>query len=324
MSDPIGPVGPYGEEDLAGLLRLSRAEDWPHTDADWRAILAAGQVFGHRNAEGAPLTSAAMVPYDSTDGHTAISLGMIIVERMARRRGLGQELMGEILRRAAGLTPPPLLRLISTRDGQPLYEKFGFRTVEMLHSYRRPAGGASAAAQPLTGGQTLRPLETALLDSVIALDTAAFGQTRRLMLEQRAARAERGLVLFEGTQAVGYGLLVRQASLANLGPVVAPNDAGALALITALMSGLEESPFRIDLPARQKTIFAALEALGFGENDVPPIMIRRPEGPDGTLPDDALPSGSSFGGASPGGSDPLDPVTGAQKHYYGIAAQALG
>lgn len=319
MSDPIGPVGPYGEEDLAGLLRLSRAENWPHTDADWRAILAAGPVFGHRNAEGAPLTSAAMVPYDSADGIAAVSLGMIIVDRMARRRGLGQELMREILRRAAGLTPPPLLRLISTRDGQPLYEKFGFRTVEMLHSYRRAAGGASAAAQPLTGGQTLRPLETSLLDSVVALDAAAFGQTRRLILEQRAARAERGLVLFEGAQAIGYGLLVRQESLANLGPVVAPNDAGALALITALMSGLEESPFRIDLPARQKTIFTALESLGFCENDVPPIMIRRPEGPSG-----ALPSGSSFGGTSPGGSEPLDPVTGAQKHYYGIAAQALG
>lgn len=309
MSDPIGPVGPYSEDDLTSLLRLSSAENWPHTDADWRAMLVAGQVFGHRNAEGTPVTSAAMFPYGNTNDLPATSLGMIIVDQSARRRGLGQALMREILRRASGETPPPLLRLISTRDGQPLYEKFGFRTQEMLHSYRRPAAGARVAAQPLAKRQNFRPLDASLLETVIALDAAAFGQTRRLMLGQRLARAERGLVLFAGSQPVGYGLLVRQGSLANLGPLVAPNDAGALALLTALMSGLEESPFRIDLPARQKAVFGALEALGFAENDVPPIMIHSPGGPDGSLP---------------GASQPLKPLTDAQMHYYGIAAQAFG
>ncbi len=306
MDDRIGPIGPCTENDLAGLLRLSSAQDWPHTEDDWRMILASGEVFGHRNIQDEILSCAAMIPYDSAGTGPSTSLGMIIVDAKARRRGLGQDLMTAAIQRTSSQTPSPLLRLISTLDGRPLYEKHGFRTVEKLHSYRRPAGVAPVGTHPPASGQELRLLDRSLVESVIALDASAFGHRRARMLQERIARAERSLVLFENAAPVGYGLLLRQKSLANLGPLVAPNDAAALILITELMSGLDSAAFRIDLPARQKAIFGQLEALGFIENDVPPIMLRSPDG-------------TNFHGARA-----LEGLNDAQKHYYGIAAQAFG
>lgn len=301
MSDRIGPIGPYNSNDLRGLLRLSLAQDWPHTEEDWRTILASGEVFGHRLNANEFVSCAAMIPYGGDDGAQLTSLGMIIVDAKARRQGLGQALMQEAVRRASTRTPPVSLRLISTRDGRPLYEKNGFLPIEDLYSYRRPPGGAAVAKPSLECGQELRSLDTTLTNAVIALDAAAFGHTRNRMLEQRIAQAERGLVLFNNGVPVGYGLLVRQNSLANLGPVIAPDDAAALALITGLMSTQEEDAFRIDLPARQQAIFTALESLGFAENDVPPIMLRCPD-------ETQKPNG----------------LEEAQRHYYGIASQAFG
>ncbi|TQV79032.1 GNAT family N-acetyltransferase [Denitrobaculum tricleocarpae] len=306
MSDPVGPIGPCDESDLTGLLRLSAAQDWPHTEDDWRTVLASGEVFGHRNIQDEIISCAAMIPYESAGTGPSTSLGMIIVDAQARRQGLGQDLMKEAIQRASGQTPSPLLRLISTLDGRPLYEKYGFRTVEKLHSYRRPANAAPVGKHPPARGQELRPLDRSLVESVIALDASAFGHRRARMLQERIARAERSLVLFQNAAPVGYGLLVRQKSLANLGPLVAPDDAAALTLITGLMSGLDSAPFRIDLPARQKAIFGDIETLGFVENDVPPIMLRSPDG------------------VNLDGTQAIEGRNAPQKHYYGIAAQAFG
>lgn len=302
MSTRTGPIGPYSSNDLPGLLRLSGAQDWPHSEADWRTILASGEVFGHRAPDGEILSCAAIIPYGNSGNGPLSSLGMIIVDAGARRQGLGQALMQEAIRRAASGASPPSLRLISTRDGRPLYEKHGFHAIEDLHSYRRPAGSAPVADPSPEHSQELRPLDQSLTDAVVTLDAAAFGHIRNRMLGQRIAQAERGLVLFDKDAPVGFGLLVRQNNLANLGPVIAPDDAAALALITGLMSTQNEGDaFRIDLPARQKVIFPALELLGFTENDVPPIMVR------------------SFNEAQT--SDGLQE---AHRHYYGIAAQAFG
>ncbi len=298
----IAPIDQCGAQDLPELLRLSRAQEWPHEEEDWRTILASGEVFGHRSGTKEMLSCAAMIPYGDSGSGPLIALGMIIVDSSARRQGLGQALMQEAIRRASSSASPSPLRLISTRDGRPLYEKHGFITVENLYSYRRPATAPLVAPPNLKQGQELRLLDASLRDVVIALDTSAFGYNRDRMLEQRIAQMERGRVLFDGATPVGYGLLVRQGNLANLGPVVAPDDAGALTVINGLMSTENEgTAFRIDLPARQKALFPALESLGFAEKDVPPIMVR-----------------------SSGETQASNALGGAQRHYYGIAAQVFG
>lgn len=302
MSAQIGPIGQCGLQDLPELLRLSRAQEWPHEEEDWRTILAAGEVFGHRSSASEMLSCAAMIPYGDSGSGPLVALGMIIVDSSARRQGLGQALMHEAIHRASSAVASSPLQLISTRDGRPLYEKHGFLQIEDLYSYRKPATDTRVVPTDLKRDQELCPLDETLKDAIIALDAAAFGHSRNRMLQQRIAQAERGLVLFDKAKPVGYGLLVQQGNLANLGPVIAPDDATALSIITGLMSTQSEgSAFRIDLPARQKALFPALESLGFTENDVPPIMLRSSEGAQTS---NGLPE--------------------AHRHYYGIAAQAFG
>ncbi len=290
----IGPICGFSLNDLTDLRRLSLGEDWPHSIEDWQTIISSGEVFGHRDATGRILSSAAVIPYGPPGAPQLAALGMVIVDSTARRRGLGRALVQEAIGWAGARTPAVPLSLIATQVGLPLYEKLGFRTVEMLHKFVRPAGAKDLPEPLQLMGREVRELAGDDLERLVALDTAAFGCLRQGFLEQRSRQAQTGRLLLQDGLAVGYGLLVRQGPLSVLGPLVAPDDEAALAILTGLMAGAN-GPFRIDLPARQRKLFPALEAMGFTEDDVPPIMLR------GT---DSLP--------------------GEQRHYYAIAAQAFG
>lgn len=290
----IGPIVGFSLDDLTDLRRLSLGEDWPHSLEDWQTIVSSGEVFGHRDASGRILSSAAVIPYGPPEHPHLAALGMVIVDSAARRRGLGQALVQEAIGWANARTPAVPLSLIATQVGLPLYEKLGFRTVEMLHKFVRPAGPRVALHEAHTVAGHLQEASEADLQSLIELDRVAFGYTRTRFLEQRFKQAQTGRILVRDGHAVAYGLLVRQGPLTVLGPLVAPDNDAALTVLTGLMA-CANGPFRIDLPARQRKLFPALEAMGFVEDDVPPIMLRG-----------------------------IDRTAGDQQRYYAIAAQAFG
>lgn len=290
----IGPIGGFSHEDLTSLRRLSLGEDWPHSIEDWQTIISSGEVFGHRDATGRILSSAAVIPYGPPEHPQLAALGMVIVDSAARRRGLGQALVQEAIGWATARTPAVPLSLIATQIGLPLYEKLGFRTVEMLHKFVRPAGSQVSNLSSPAQQRDLREVTGDHQRSLLELDTSAFGYQRARFLEARIKQAQTGRILFEGDRAVAYGLLVRQGPLTVLGPLVASDDEAAITVLTGLME-CSNGPFRIDLPARQRKLFPALQAMGFVEDDVPPIMLRG-----------------------------IDSLRGEQQNYYAIAAQAFG
>lgn len=305
MNASVPPISGFSLKELPDLLRLSYAQSWPHTSDDWRTVLAAGDVFGHRSDAGDILSCTAVIPYGEVQDGLLSCVSMVIVDASARRRGLGDALVREAIRRGSDQSPKTSLCLIATQDGLPLYRKLGFRVLEDLYSFRRPAGLPSCPAPELRKGEELRPLSDDMSAAVINLDRRAFGYDRGLLMPHRIAQAESGLVLFEQGTPSGYGLLIRQGELASMGPIVAPDDRRAFAILQGLMSGLmsdqDTCPFRVDLPARQRALFAPLVELGFAENDVPPIMLR---------PGDA--SGKS------------GTLAGQRQCYYAIASQAFG
>ena len=309
MNDRVPPLSGFSQKELPDLLRLSIAQNWPHTRDDWQSVLASGDVFGHRSDDGEILSCTATIPYGRLNGAELTCVSMVIVDAKARRRGLGETLVREAIRRSSAQAPRGALCLIATQDGLPLYRKLGFRVLEDLYSFRRPADGPPCPAPELGKDQTLRPLSEDMTAAITDLDRRAFGYDRGLMLKQRMAQAETGLVLFSGGTPKGYGLLTRQGTLASMGPIVAPDDRSALAILHGLMSGSDASPFRVDLPARQKALFAPLAALGFAENDVPPIMLR---------PADGTEAGVAVGTAEASG------FSGERQCYYAIASQAFG
>jgi hypothetical protein len=257
-----------GPDDAGALLALTQGIGWPHTLEDWRTMLTAGEVFGHRTREGDVVSSAALFPYDGA----LTSIGMVIVRRDRRGEGLAKALMLHCLDR---ISPPksPVM-LIATADGYPLYDRLGFRTVDEVHRLRTTAGVASDPARLDVPGHDLATLVHADLGAVHRLDTEAYGVERRRVLGARAAQAARGTVLRRADgRLVGFALGTLQRDLLVVGPVVAPDAQAAVGLVVRTAAG-HRGPVRVDAPARHPALIAALTALGFHALTVQPLMLR--------------------------------------------------
>ena len=107
--DPLTPAH------LDGAVALSRAEGWPHRPEDWALIL--GLSRGIAALDGDRLVGTAM----ATPFGPAGTLGMIVVARDWRGRGLGRAMMERLMDGEARQW-----RLVATAEGLPLYAKLGF------------------------------------------------------------------------------------------------------------------------------------------------------------------------------------------------------
>lgn len=242
--------------DALELVGLSDSIGWQHTLADWQTSLAAGLVFGHRDTDGRILSSAAIYPY----GSRLASIGQVIVRAEARRRGLGRAVFVQCLEQA----PDRPVILTATPDGLPLYASLGFREVEDVIKLIAPT------AEKMPASAHCPPMRDADLASVCALDRAAMGADRGVLLRERWKRADRGALLPDGT---GFAWGTVQRAMLVIGPVIAPDEEGALRLIDAVARGYA-GPLRIDVPARQAELIRTLRAEGFEHRDTHPLMLR--------------------------------------------------
>jgi GNAT superfamily N-acetyltransferase len=242
--------------DASPLVELSNSIGWQHTLADWRTSLAAGTVFGHRDADGRILSSAAIYLY----GSQLASIGQVIVRAEERRRGLGRAVFGKCLEHAQDR---PVI-LTATPDGLPLYASLGFRPVEDVIKLIAPT------AEKMPASARCRAIEAADLASVGGLDRAAMGADREVLLRERWKQADRGALLPDGA---GFAWGTAQRAMLVIGPVIAPDDEGALRLVTAVANG-HGGPLRIDVPARQAEFIRTLRAEGFEHRDTHPLMLR--------------------------------------------------
>ena len=152
--DPLMPAH------LDGAVALSRAEGWPHRLEDWALIL--GLSRGIAAFDGDRLVGTAM----ATPFGPAATLGMIVVVRDWRGRGLGRAMMEQLMDDEARQW-----RLVATAEGLPLYAKLGF--VETYRIVQQQGTVASVAAPE--GVAWAEPDDT---DAIAALDRAATGMDR--------------------------------------------------------------------------------------------------------------------------------------------------
>jgi predicted N-acetyltransferase YhbS len=274
----------FAEPHLDGAHRLSVEARWPHRREDWALIMDLSQ--GVAALDGEQVVGTAFV----TPFGRVATINMVIVAEAMRGRGLGRALMERVLV-AAGSRDA---RLTATADGLPLYEKLGFRPVGMIHQHQ----GIPSRLPPVPDRVTWA--ETPDLDALAALDRIASGMERRPLLE-RLAGLGRFAVLSDGGAIVGFAAVRAFGRGEVIGPVVAPDPKGAMALIDFVIAARPGAFLRVDTPD-PAALSAVLESRGLAKVGDGIPMIRGGNAPAAT-------------GAAPDGP--------AAK-TYALASQALG
>jgi predicted N-acetyltransferase YhbS len=258
-------------DDLPAAAALTRAVQWPHRVEDWQFVHRLGRGFV-ASAGDTVVGAVLWWPF----GEDAGSLGMLIVDPDRQRAGIGRRLTEVVIADAGERA----LSLHATADGLPLYERLGFRRTGEIRQHQGAA--FTAPVVPLPAGCRIRPLGRADAEAVIALDAAATGLARGVVLTGLLAVSD-GVILDRDGEIGGFALLRRFGRGYVIGPVVAPDHDGARALITHWVGSHAGMFLRIDVPT-ETGLSPWLDELGLGAVSTAPAMTRGTPPRRGTQP----------------------------------------
>ncbi|MCJ0761759.1 GNAT family N-acetyltransferase [Variovorax terrae] len=247
ISEALTPVA-LGPDDVPGGLALSDAAGWNQTADDWRLFVSQGRVFGCRDGAGRLVATAAALPYAGGMGWVA----MVLVAQEWRHQGLATALMKRCVAYLQSVSVTPVLD--ATPAGAPAYERLGFEAGFELARW----DGLAPAAAPVSP-----PVREAARDDLAAirrLDAEASGCDRHLLLADFLRRdGSRAWMTQDGA---GFVIARQGLRATQLGPLVAADEASALALLQTALTNLRGRVF-LDLPERWTTLVAWLAQNGF-------------------------------------------------------------
>lgn len=230
--------------DVAGGFALSAEAGWNQSEADWRFLLGAGAGIGI-DADGRLVGTAIVLPLDGRIGWIA----MVLVALSHRKRGLATAMMDWAVAhcRGHGL----VAALDATPAGREVYRRLGFADGPRILRLAAPPG--FGRADEASGVE---------LAEILAFDRPAFGIERGVVLRELA---ERTPALAIGCRADGrlrgYALGRFGRVACEIGPIVADDDATALALLRAACFRAEGRPVIVDVfEARAGFLRLLLEA----------------------------------------------------------------
>lgn len=269
-------------DDIHAVADLCFEQQWPHREEDLEKLLSIGSGLV---AEVDGKTCGSIMSWRF--GQSFAMIGVIIVAVAQQGRGLGRRLAEAMLQRLDGVT----VILNATDEGLPLYTKLGFVPLGQVRQHQ-----GSAPVQPLVElrpGERVRPMGAADADALDALYSSATGMDRKAVLDALLADGSAVVLCREHVQ-TGFAVMRRFGRGWLIGPVIAPDAAGAKALIAHWLGTQTGSFCRIDVP----------EATGLG-----------PWLEDVGLPEAGHVTRMALGAA---------PVPGDEVAIFGLAAQALG
>lgn len=237
-------IHPLTDADLDAAVELSTEAGWNQLRGDWSRLLelAPDGCFGYRLDERLVATCT-VISYEDVLSW----VGMMLVRRTHRRKGLGR-LMFEHALETAGET---IVGLDATEYGRPLYAEYGLEEIGSVTRWR----GRIAAQLIEPASKPTRP------DSIVPIDAEVFGTDREPLLRRLADDGK--VVATDGAGA--YAFLRPGRTAWQIGPVVAP-DADALTdLLSSLAIYTSQSDVVIDVfdrGQRRSDVAQTLEKVG--------------------------------------------------------------
>ncbi|WP_027799313.1 GNAT family N-acetyltransferase [Paraburkholderia dilworthii] len=255
---------PFRSDDISAAHALSATIRWPHRADDWRFMFQTGSGFVAED-NGAVIGTALYWKFGEHYG----TLGLVIVSAQEQGRGIGRQLMEQVLEALGSRTT----FLYATPAGKRLYEKLGFDSCGTLDQHQGTVGSTAAVAP--TEGYQLRPPVASDLPKLIELASRGCGFDRSAVLPALLDVAQ-GVVLERGGELAGFSLLRRFGSGYAIGPVVttpSPDEQLAKSLISYWLAKHAGDVLRIDVPGGTG-ISDWLIALGMTRVDSVTRMVR--------------------------------------------------
>ncbi|UPW84985.1 GNAT family N-acetyltransferase [Lysinibacillus sp. Ag94] len=258
----------FDANDIPGLMDLSDSVGWDYDESEIKTVMMSGKIFGHKNAEGKIVSSAAIMTYDTN----LASIGMVIVHANYRGLGLGKLVTQKCIE---SVSPHTAIMLVATKDGEPLYKKLGFTTVDYVHKYL--ADNYSGVHNLASNEYTIEVYNESDFAEIVRLDAAAFGDKRSNFLRNRVKQAKHCIVVRDHqTNIIGFGLSIQGPINLMLGPIIALNSITASLIMNTLAKD-HHGKLRMDVPSGHAEMIKWLEQNGFTEVNRPPVMILHAE-----------------------------------------------
>ncbi len=245
-------------DDIAAGLALSDAAGWNQTADDWAGFIAIGRTIGLRDAAGTLIATAATLRYGAQGW-----ISMVLVAASERHRGLASVLMDRCVAdlRSDGTQP----MLDATPAGAAVYRQLGFVCGAGFERWEStgPIGDAADRDTATSATDTIvghaRPGQR---DAIARLDRAATGLDRGFLFDAFLARP--GTQSWLANDGQGFVLARDGRRARQVGPLVATDDAQAIALLRAALASVpaDERVF-IDVPSERRAVTQWLERRGF-------------------------------------------------------------
>ncbi|WP_342359300.1 GNAT family N-acetyltransferase [Terrarubrum flagellatum] len=255
------------ESDLHALHGLTVEVGWPHRLEEWRFALEVGHGVVAADSAGRIYGSAMWWPF----GQDAGAVGMVIVSPRLQAKGTGRLLMRAIFDQAGDRS----LRLTATKAGRRLYEDQGFLPLGHIRQFQGVAANVADDANESFSGK-VRPMKPGDEVALLALDRGATGVDRSVALRAALGRST-GFVCERGGDVVGFALCRAFGRGRLLGPMVAEDDAMAIALARPHVEANVGGFFRADTAFYEGDYAAFLARAGLAEVDSGLVMGRGAE-----------------------------------------------
>ncbi|MFK3780518.1 GNAT family N-acetyltransferase [Agrobacterium sp. NPDC089420] len=219
------------------LHALSMAVGWRYHANEWCFLRQCGIGLAALDEIDRVVATAMLFPYDQAFA----TLGMVIVSPRLQGQGVAPWLVRQLVAKH----PAAALRLNATEVSRRLFSGLGFTgDTEKVHLLRGKARGSAETPQP-GKRQRIEPLSQDHLPAVEDLDRAAFGVSRRTVL-QRLLRENNGYGLFEADRLVAFALRRAAGRGHIVGPVVADDETDAIVLVRRHLVDLDGQLVRLD------------------------------------------------------------------------------
>jgi GNAT superfamily N-acetyltransferase len=252
--------------DIPAAMELCKEAGWNQTTEDWRMLIGLSpEGCLAIDVEGVLAATTTLLCY----GKRLAWIGMVLTRVPYRGRGYARRLMTEALT-LADQTGIETVKLDATDQGQPLYEKLGFRCEQPVERWACPAFGAvQGSSFP----------ETPFSNEWRETDNRAFGVDRSQLLDELARR--------NPPLATGRSYLLTRPGRLNryLGPCVAHSPEEARTLIERSMRSLKSVEWFWDLLPRNTSAAVIARDLSFAPKR---HLMRMVRGKDLRAQEDAI------------------------------------